>query len=191
MTLEYLLDQYGYLLIFLGGFFEGESVLIVAGFLASREYFNIWFVILWAFLGDLTGHLVFYIVGRYQGKSLIFKSAAIRKHYPRAEQFIQKYGTLSVFLSQYIYGIRLISALAFGVLAFEFKRFVALEILASGLWALILGWLGFTFGEALEVLLGDLKRYERKIIVSLIVAGILYWLGYKIFLKMRERRGGD
>ncbi|MBK5101143.1 MAG: hypothetical protein JJE15_09160 [Desulfobacteraceae bacterium] len=41
MTLESLIDTYGYLAILVGTFFEGETILILGGLAAYREYLGL------------------------------------------------------------------------------------------------------------------------------------------------------
>ena len=41
MTLESLIDTYGYLAILVGTFFEGETILVLGGLAAYREYLGL------------------------------------------------------------------------------------------------------------------------------------------------------
>lgn len=44
------------------------------------------------------------------------------------------------------------------------------------LWAAIFSVLGYLFGEALEFLLEDLRRYETWIFIAIAAAGLVAWL---------------
>jgi membrane protein DedA with SNARE-associated domain len=41
MMLQHFLQEFGYFALFLGTFFEGETILVLAGFLAFRGYMDI------------------------------------------------------------------------------------------------------------------------------------------------------
>jgi len=48
--LQQFLHDFGYFALFLGTFFEGETILVLAGFLAFRGYMDINLVVVVAFL---------------------------------------------------------------------------------------------------------------------------------------------
>lgn len=59
MSLESLVTSYGYPAVLVGTFLEGETILVLAGFLAHRGYLDLPLVILTAFLGTFTGDQLF------------------------------------------------------------------------------------------------------------------------------------
>ena len=50
--LQQFLHDFGYFALFLGTFFEGETILVLAGFLAFRGYMDINIVVVVAFCGS-------------------------------------------------------------------------------------------------------------------------------------------
>ncbi|MBX9756712.1 MAG: DedA family protein, partial [Pseudomonadaceae bacterium] len=64
MMLEQFLQDFGYFALFLGTFFEGETILVLAGFLASRGYMQIEWVLVTAFFGSYAGDQLWYYLGR-------------------------------------------------------------------------------------------------------------------------------
>jgi membrane protein DedA with SNARE-associated domain len=61
-------------------------------------------------------------------------------------------------------------------------RFIILDAFSALMWAAAVGALGYFFGRALEIFLGDLKAYE------LIIFGILLALGAAVGLMLHLRR---
>jgi membrane protein DedA with SNARE-associated domain len=53
VTLESIIETYGYWALLVGTFFEGETVLVLGGFAAHRGYLTLPWVILAAFIGSL------------------------------------------------------------------------------------------------------------------------------------------
>ena len=62
--LNHLLRTWGYLALFLGTFLEGETILIVAGVLASRGRLNLHYAILAAFCGSMFGDQCVFLLAR-------------------------------------------------------------------------------------------------------------------------------
>ena len=66
--------RYGYWLLFVGVFLEGEAVLLAAGICAYLGYFNIFLVVLIACLAIIAGDNAQYWLGRKLGKEFFQKS---------------------------------------------------------------------------------------------------------------------
>ena len=55
MDLQNIIETYGYAVILIATFLEGETILILGGFVAHRGYLMLPWVILAAFIGSLCG----------------------------------------------------------------------------------------------------------------------------------------
>jgi hypothetical protein len=53
---------------------------------------------------------------------------------------------------------------------------VLFNTIGAAVWALSVGALGYFFGHGLELLLGDVKRYEREAFLFLVAVGAGLWL---------------
>ena len=53
-------------------------------------------------------------------------------------------------------------------------------------WAITVGCLGFSFGYAIEAVLGDIKRYEMGFFVVLAAVGLGFWL-FRLLTRKRVR----
>lgn len=174
------MEHYGYIALFIGTFLEGETVLFLAGFLAHRGYFDLPKVVAIAFIGAYTGHMFFYCLGRWQGNRLLFKAAFIRRNFAQVKDFLERYGPLGILFIQFLYGTRIIGALTFGALRMQPRRFLFWEFLVTLFWASLVGGLGYGFGETLRVILGDLTRYEKTLLIYVLALSILYAGGHLI-----------
>jgi membrane protein DedA with SNARE-associated domain len=63
MTFELLIARYGLPAIFLGTMLEGETVVIIGGFLAHRGYLSLFGVIIAATIGTLLADQFFFFLG--------------------------------------------------------------------------------------------------------------------------------
>lgn len=52
-------------------------------------------------------------------------------------------------------------------------KFLILNIIGAALWSIVIGVLGYAFGHGLELIMGDIKRYEMEILGVILVAGVL------------------
>ena len=75
MTLESIVDTYGYLAVLLGTFLEGETILVLGGFAAHRGYLALPWVIVAAFFIAI----MLVIVGVYILSAEILKRSFYRK----------------------------------------------------------------------------------------------------------------
>ena len=188
MNLQTFLEHYGYLALFLGTFLEGETVLILAGFLASQGYFDFPKVVAIAFAGAYAGHSFYYFLGRWQGTRLVLKVKLLSRHYARAKNFLAAYGPLAILITQFIYGARLVSAISFGALGMKPRKFFSWELLVVLFWALVIATLGYSFGRTLQVFLGDLKRYEKTILIYMLAVALVYAGGHLAWTLIKNYR---
>ena len=63
LTLESIIDTYGYVAVTIGTFFEGETILVIAGFAAHQGYMKLPGVIIAAFIGTVFGDQLFFYLG--------------------------------------------------------------------------------------------------------------------------------
>lgn len=57
----------------------------------------------------------------------------------------------------------------------EAVRFLFLNFIGATLWAPLIAGAGYLFGEALELLLHDIHRYEKLILAAFICFGLGAW----------------
>ena len=71
MTLELLIENYGYLAILILTFFEGETIVILAGVAAHLGLLELQWVMLAALLGSFGGDQLWFYIGRRWGPQII------------------------------------------------------------------------------------------------------------------------
>ncbi|MBI5606210.1 MAG: DedA family protein [Deltaproteobacteria bacterium] len=178
LQLLYLFQQYGYLIIFTGTFFEGETTLVLGGLLSFQGHLNFWLVIFTATFASYIGHVVFYFLGKTSSSWILLRFPKLRHKIQQAEYLIRRYETLSLFITQYIFGIRLASALAFGILDMKIAKFLSLQLISCLIWAILFTFLGYWVGEACDTLV---KNIEWAILLILIIGFFSAMVGRKFF----------
>lgn len=173
--LQRLLEDYGYLALFVGTYFEGETILVLAGFLAYREYLELWMVILVAFIGSYAGDQTWFYLGRWKGNSLLERKPKLKLLADKALRYLNKYPDLWVLSFRFVYGLRTVMPVAIGMSGYPPLRYLVLNGIGAAIWATVLGYTSYIFGAVLEEVLGDIKRYELTILGTLVVVGLLVW----------------
>ncbi|MBN1534542.1 MAG: DedA family protein [Spirochaetes bacterium] len=184
--MESFILQYGYPVIFFGTFFEGETVLVIAGFAAHRGYLDLHLAIAAAFAGSLLGDQLYFFIGRYRGRALAERRPRLRKRLRRFNAMMDRYGTIIILGFRFVYGIRTISPFAIGMSSISAWRFLLLNTASAAVWAAAIGTAGYLFGNAVELLLGEVRRYELLVMALLLCAGITF-----VAVRRLRRRGGN
>jgi membrane protein DedA with SNARE-associated domain len=176
MPMQDLLTHLGYPALFLGTLVEGETFILVAGFLAHRGYFRLGLVVLLATLGAFSGDVLYFLAGRRFGRALLERNSHARALVPWLERWMARHQVLWIFGMRYLYGIRWLGAAVAGSSRMSLKRFSALSLPSCLVWAAVVGLLGYAAGEMVDRILVDVGRYELVIVLVLALAVALYAL---------------
>ena len=173
MSLTEMLSRYGYLAVFVGSVLEGETILILAGFAAHQGYLSFPLVITLAFCGGTLGDQIFFLLGRYYGSRLLSSFPSLVSRAQPVSQLIQRYHTGLIVGVRFMYGLRIIGPLVIGMSDVPAWRFVFLNLLGAVFWAVLIAGAGYLFGQTLQWLIADLKRYEELALLLILAAAIL------------------
>jgi membrane protein DedA with SNARE-associated domain len=172
MTPELLLQKFGYLAVFVGTFLEGETILVMAGFFAERGYLHLPGVVACAFGGAYVGHVFWFFLGRKQGVKLLDRFPKMKKHFGKGIRMFERYGAPAIFITQWLYGLRITCAVIIGISRISTIKFLVYEALTCIVWAAIVASLGYVFGTAVERILGRAAHIEKYGLLVLVVVGI-------------------
>ena len=188
--LSQLIHDYGVYAVFFLVMIEGDITLLLAGVLAHSAFFgdsataSFARVLLWGTLGGVASDNLAYFAGRAFGKSVrnfrFYRSAK-----ERMQRLTDRFGTLSIFLSKYIYGLRWASCTFYGVAHMPYVRFLLLSLASCLVWVLILSGIGFFFSTAVMGLLGDFRRLGKALLVIVIVGILGFYLVKRVWLSKK------
>ena len=150
--------------------------MIAAGFLAFSGYFNAIAVVLVSTAASYVGHGTFFLIALHKRESFLrFIQKFIKVDLSRLETLMAKYGTASIFISQWLYGFRLLSAAVLGLSRMGTSKYFTFQLISCLMWAIICTSSGYFFGATLKTLLGNMKQYEPYIAVGVLVIGFIIW----------------
>jgi membrane protein DedA with SNARE-associated domain len=178
MTLEYLISHYGYVVLVIGTFLEGESILIVAGFAVHLGYLKLQWVIVAAFAGSLAGDQLYFFLGRVKGAVFLQKRPRWEKKVRRVWKLLDRYRTLLVLGFRFAYGLRTVIPFAIGLSNIRTSRFLVLNMIGALGWSVVVAFVGYFFGAAAEAALVDVRKYENWIVGGILLTAALIWIIY-------------
>jgi membrane protein DedA with SNARE-associated domain len=182
-----LLDTYGYVTVLIGTFFEGETILLLGGLAASFGYLELKWVIALAFVGSLSGDQLWFFVGRRHGNTLLARFPAWHQRADRVHAVLERYETPVLLSFRFFYGFRNLTPFVVGMGRIKAGKFITLNAIGAGIWSVTVACAGYLFGEFVELVLGDIKRYQIWTIAFVLVAGMVVWLVHVIRRRRRER----
>lgn len=184
-TLEYLVGTYGYLAILVGTFIEGETILIVGGFVAHLGFLKLPYVMGTALIGSFLGDQFFFFLGRIKGPVLLSRFVKIQKRVDKIHIFLERHKNVIMIGFRFVYGIRILTPIVLGMNhKISAKRFFIFNAVGAIVWSVVVSLGGYLFGEVLHVIMKDIKQYELKIIVGLVIIGLLAWILNRLTAKM-------
>jgi membrane protein DedA with SNARE-associated domain len=178
--LQNFLNEFGYFALFLGTFFEGETILVLAGFLAFRGYMDLNMVIVVAFFGSYAGDQLWYFMGRKHGRRILARKPRWQLMGDKALRLVRKHPDIWVLSFRFVYGLRTVMPVAIGMSGYPPGRYLLLNGIGAAVWAAALGSAAYHFGAIMEGLLGNIKKYEMWVLGGLLVLGLALWLRRRI-----------
>ncbi len=131
--------------------FPSEVVVPPAGYLAARGQMNLFVVILAGIAGSILGAIFNYWISlafgrpffeRY-GKYFLVSDKAL----DQADLYFARHGHISTFIGRLLPGIRQLISLPAGLTRMNIPLFLFYTALGSGIWVVILAWVGFWVGN--------------------------------------------
>jgi membrane protein DedA with SNARE-associated domain len=187
MTFESLVLTYGYPALFVAMFLEGETPLIIAGFLAHRGYLSLPVVMVVATVATILIDQILFHLGRKRGRAIIQSHPSWAEKAGRLELKFKHYHTLILVGFRFLYGLRTVAPLAIGISGVGALRFILLNTVGAVLWVSVVAGVGYGLGETLERLVSDFYRYEGLAVAFLLATSALFW----VVARFRKRHSGS
>lgn len=195
MELDWLLAKSGawpYLITFCWTFFEGETFVLIAGFLASQKHPETltrlldWrLLVTVAWLGSFFGDQCYFWLGRQFGPRLLRRLPRWRGPVDNALGWLKRYNTGFILSFRFIYGVRNFASFAMGMSGLDWRRFLVLNFLAAGIWAVSFVSTGMIIGSVFKEVIG-IETVARHF--TLIVLGVLVLMFGAVLLVHRIQR---
>lgn len=178
-TINALLE-WGYVLLFIYSLGGGMVGILAAGVLSSlpNSNFNLQICIVLAFIANTIGSTLLFTLGKYYKKDLMPHFRKHRRKLALAQMKIKQYGNFLIAFQKFIYGLKTFIPLAAGFAKFSFTRFCIINTLATALWAILLGYIGFAFGYIIKPAFDKIAEFPYLVPLFLfaLIGGIWLYL---------------
>ncbi len=142
-----LLQEYGYIILFIWSILEGEMGLLMAGIMAHTGHMNLPISVFVAGLGGFAGDQIYFYVGRFNKGFIQRKLHNQRRKFAIAHLLLKKYGWPLIFVQRYLYGLRTVIPMSIGITKYSSKKFAFINLLSAWAWAAITIIPAFLLGE--------------------------------------------
>jgi len=152
-----LIARFGLAAILVGAGIEGEAVAITGGVLAQNGFLPVWGVVVSAAVGAcLADQLWFWLARHYEQEKWI-KRVENRPAFQRALRILEHHLILFTLGFRFVYGMRTVTPIAISASRIRSRTFVMLNAISAAVWGLVMVWLGFLFGRAINPWFQEVK----------------------------------
>jgi membrane protein DedA with SNARE-associated domain len=162
----------------------GESLLILAGVLASRGEISPTLLLLYAWLGSVLGDNLGYVIGRVLGRKALLRYGGrvglTAERFAHIEQVFDRYGPVAVAFARFVNILRQLNGIVAGVAGMAWQRFLLFNALGAALWVGVWGGGALVFGRHIDTFEGLTRHLgpwgiTALVVVALAIAGGVYW----------------
>lgn len=187
MSLQSLIETYGYWAILIGTFLEGETILVLGGFAAQLGYLNLAGVMATAFIGSFAGDQLYFYIGRRYGPGLISRRLSWQANADKVYRILERHQTFLILTFRFYYGLRNVTPFVIGASQIPKGRFFVLNGIGALIWAITVGAGGYLFGQAFQAFFDDLAIFEIYVLGALALIAVLIWITSLIRRRHRAR----
>jgi membrane-associated protein len=162
-------------------FLPGDSLLFVAGTLASQKAINIWTLYILLSIAAILGDTVNYWIGHFIGpkvfknkNSKIFKPEYLEK----TSQFYAKYGGKTIIIARFVPIVRTFAPFVAGVGKMHYGQFISYNFFGGLLWVTLFTFGGYFFGN-LPIIKNNFHTAIFVIIFLSILPAIIEYIKHK------------
>jgi membrane-associated protein len=188
------LNGIGYFMMFLMLMIEGPIVNFVSSFASSLGYFNVFLVLPLAILANITADMIYYLMGRYAGKSKFVKKYMTRsmshEKMEKTKFFLKKNPGKTIVAIKLTPFVPLAGIILIGMAEVPLKKFLSFSMWVDIIMCLVITMLGFYSG-ALFSMIFRYFEYGLYGLGLLVVLTLLFWIFIKYILKKISKRVED
>ena len=176
--MEDFLDQYGYIALLVGSFFEGETAILVASSLIHRGLFEGPYTVFFGFAGSFISDWLYYLIGRWNGKYFIARRPNLQRRVYPVQLFFERHKIQILFTYRFLYGFRVIIPLIIGMSNIRPLQYLIYSIISGLIWATTVGTIGYLIGRFLDLKTAVFEENIIFIVLGFAAFGML--VGYAI-----------
>ena len=162
-------------------FLPGDSLLFVAGAIATQDAMNIHLMVILLIIAAILGDAVNYSIGRFFGVRLfanpdskIFR----RRHLEITQTFYARHGGKTIILARFVPIVRTFAPFVAGMGHMPYRRFATYNVVGAIAWVTLFSYAGYFFGN-LPMVQSNLHYLIVAIIFVSILPGVIEILRHR------------
>ncbi|MGC4020512.1 MAG: DedA family protein [Cyclobacteriaceae bacterium] len=176
--MEQFINEFGYLALMIGTFFEGETAILTASSLIHRGLFDFPFTVLFAFAGSFVSDWIYYLIGHFNGKIFLANRPKLQARVEPVNNFFRTHKFQILFSYRFLYGFRIIIPLVIGMSGLTPTSYLFYSVVTGLIWATTISTVGYWTGRILDL---EAKAFEENfLLVMLCCAVVGLTIGYVI-----------
>lgn len=179
MDASALIENYGYLALVVGTFFEGEVVLIFGGYAARSGHLAMPWVLCCGALGVFCSDWTCFLLGRWCSKRLLRWFPGMQRKLVRPLALLEQRRNWFIIAFQFVPGTSTVTPIAIGMSQVSAWQFLLLDLVGIGIWTLLFAGLGYLFGAAMGLIISDLHRYDAWLAALFAIILVLWWRRFR------------
>lgn len=184
MHLSEFLQNYGYLAVFLGGLFEGETILMLGAFAVHQGYLSLGPLIACGAAAAFCTDQFYFHVGRRKGTELLAKRPKLQSYVERVNGFVTRHPVATIFVMRFAWGLRIAMPLTLGMGRMAALPYAAFCAVAAVVWSTVITLFGIKVTGWIHAAIGHLRPHEHTLIASAFAIAVVLAL----FRQWRTRR---
>ncbi|MBU1708083.1 DedA family protein [bacterium] len=177
INIAVLAQTYGYPVIVLGTMLQGETILLMCGFLAHRGYLSLWLVVLIAAISAACGDTTYFFIGRKYGEKFLSRlPKKVRSPLLWAQDMTNRHPARVLLSMRFLLEMRILMPIVCGMSSIRSSLFFRYNIPTAFVWAGVFVGIGYLFGAVANSILHDIEDAEIFLILALALLGYLYYL---------------
>jgi membrane protein DedA with SNARE-associated domain len=176
--MEALINEYRYLALLVGTFFEGESAILLASAMIYKGVFSGPYTILFAFAGSFISDWLYYLIGRVNGKVFLEGRPKLQAKVEPVTSFFQRNKFQILLTYRFMYGFRVIIPIIIGMSGLKPRQFLFYSVFTGLVWATLVSSVGYTIGQLFGLSAEVIKNNVPLIILCFAAFGLI--LGFFI-----------
>ena len=158
--------------LLVGFFLPGDSLLVTAGLLGAKGFFNVYTLAPLLTAAAVCGNSTGYFIGRTTGPRIFRREDSLlfnKKHAIRAHEFYERHGRKTIILAQFMPIIRTFSPVVAGVGGMPFRTFFAFNLIGAVAWIWSMIFIGYFLGRYIP----GIDKHVEIVVVLVVLVSIM------------------
>jgi membrane protein DedA with SNARE-associated domain/membrane-associated phospholipid phosphatase len=163
---------------FIGNFLPGQTIVILAGFLAYQKLMNFWVIVLLASTGVILGDLISFKIGKKYGESFLKKHGKYfllnKERYAETKKLLKAHLGKTLFFGKFNNFTRSGASFITGSLNLSFGKFMFWNVISGLTWGALYVSVGYFAGRSFEFVVKYIGFGVIAATIIVFVLSILY-----------------